>query len=32
VNAILSNYTISLSATKNGMMGGRKTEDGKEEA
>jgi len=32
VNSILSNHSISLTATKNGLLGGRKPEDGKEEA
>ena len=32
VNSILTNHSISLTATKNGMLGGRKPEDGKEEA
>ena len=32
VNAILSNHSISLQATKNGVLGSRKAEDGKEEA
>lgn len=32
INTILANHSISLQATKNGMLGGRKPEDGKEEA
>jgi len=33
VNAILQNHSISLTATKGGMLGGgAKTQDGKEEA
>ena len=31
VNQILAQYSVSLSAAKNGLMGGRKPEDGKEE-
>mmetsp|Transcript_29847 Transcript_29847/g.45574 ORF Transcript_29847/g.45574 Transcript_29847/m.45574 type:complete len:299 (+) Transcript_29847:94-990(+) len=32
VNNILANHSVSLTATKNGMMGSRKPEDGKEES
>jgi len=32
VNSILQNHNVPLQATKNGLMGGRKQEDGKEEA
>jgi len=31
VNAILQNHSISLTATKGGMLGGGKPQDGKEE-
>ena len=31
VNHILSSYSVSLTAAKNGMMGSRKAEDGQEE-
>ena len=32
VNSILANFSVSLQASKNGMMGARKVDDGKEEA
>lgn len=32
VNSILANYSVSLHAAKNGMMGSKRPEDGKEEA
>ena len=32
VNMILQNYSVSLNAAKNGVMGGRKQEEGGEEA